>query len=141
MTVTREQIMDALAALCFSVSDFKTTGRRLALWNKTPNQPACFVRNSPGDLYEMSGTQNVARVIEAEIWIYAKVGPDDVPGTALNNLVDAIEVALAPSFATPGRQTLGGLVQHCWLEGKSALDPGDIDGQAKAVLPVRILVP
>jgi hypothetical protein len=38
-------------------------------------------------------------------------------------------------------QTLGGLVSHCWIEGRIEMDSGDNDGQAKAIIPIRILVP
>jgi hypothetical protein len=38
-----------------------------------------------------------------------------------------------------GRQTLGGLVSHCWIDGKIMKDSGDIDGDGIAVIPVKIL--
>jgi hypothetical protein len=142
MTVAREDIMIALCTLVFGIADFKTTGRRVLLWSKVAEQPACFVRNT-GDLYDYAGIQNAKRIMEVEVWLYSKAGqnPDAVPGIALNNMADALDVALAPSDMITGRQTLGGLVQHCWIEGHSEFDPGDLDGQAKAVIPIRILVP
>jgi hypothetical protein len=36
---------------------------------------------------------------------------------------------------------LGGLVTHCWIEGRIEIHPGDLDGQAIAVVPIRMLVP
>ena len=44
-----------------------------------------------------------------------------------------------PSPTTPGRQTLGGLVSNCYIGGKIMKDPGDLDGDAIAVIPVKIL--
>lgn len=141
MNVARETIMNALLALATGAADFKTTGRRLQLWDKTPNQPALFLRNV-GDDYPPRAARGLPPkvTIHAEIWLYAKVGTDPakIPGAALNVLVDAVDAALAPN---PGQetQTLGGLVSHCWIEGRIEMDPGDIDGQAKAIVPVRIL--
>jgi hypothetical protein len=33
------------------------------------------------------------------------------------------------------------VVQHCWIEGKTEIYPGDLDNQAIAVVPIRVLVP
>ena len=65
--------------------------------------------------------------------------------TTLNNLLMAIDTALAPDTvaAIPGGEgkfTLGGLVTHCWIEGDSDLDPGIFGPQAAAILPLNILV-
>ena len=59
--------------------------------------------------------------------------------TALNGLLDAVEAALNP-FPLEA-QTLGGLVTHCWIDGSTDYHPGDLDGQAIAVVPVKVLVP
>ena len=54
--------------------------------------------------------------------------------------LDALEEALAPP---PGfdRQTLGGLVHYCRIEGRVVKDPGDLDGQGLALVPIKILAP
>ncbi len=61
-------------------------------------------------------------------------------GIALNNLLDLIEAALAP---TPGfsAQTLGGIVQHAWIEGTIEVFEGSLGQKAAAVIPVLMLVP
>ena len=66
--------------------------------------------------------------------------------TIVNNLIlDALEKAIAPKPVDPGfldrRNTLSGLVHHCYLDGEVLKDPGDIDDQAMLVIPIRILVP
>lgn len=141
--MNREAIMSALFTLATGAAGFKTTGRRLVLWSQCPEQPALFLRNV-GDDYPAKVARGLpTRVtLHAEIWLYANVGvsPANVPGTTLNNLIDLVEAALKPAPAYEV-QTLGGLVSHCWIEGRIELDPGDIDGQAKAIIPIRILVP
>lgn len=145
MKVGRETIMTALVALLATATGFKTGPlRRLQLWSQVANQPAIFVRNA-GDDYPARPINGLPAktTMHVEIWIYAKVGidPSGVPGVVINGLVDAVEAVLQPTAATAGRQTLGGLVSHCWIEGRIEMDPGDLDGQAKVIIPLRILGP
>jgi hypothetical protein len=62
----------------------------------------------------------------------------------MNTLLDAIDAAVAPIGADAvngNRQTLGGLVSHCYALGPVFVDTGDIDGKAVAAIPFQILVP
>ena len=57
--------------------------------------------------------------INAHVFIYMSAGmdPEDVPDTAMNALLDAVDAAVAPSGADAlngNKQTLGGLVAHCY---------------------------
>lgn len=67
------------------------------------------------------------------------------PSVINNRILDGIEKAMAPKVADPGyfdeRNTLSGLVFHCFIEGEVFKDPGDIDKQAMLVIPIKILVP
>lgn len=123
-------------------SGFRTVGRRLKHWSKVNEQPALFVRYV-GDEYPKRPTGLLPKVeLDYQLWLYARSGnvPDAEPTDALTPLIDAIEFSLAPSPAF-GAQTLGGLVQHCWIEGRIEVYPGDQDDQAMALIPVRILAP
>lgn len=140
--MSRETIMSALCTLVFNAGPFKTTGRRVLMWSKVNNFPACFVRNI-GDKYERNGSVPPKITMRAEIWLYSNTGSDPsvAPAIGLNTLADAIEASLAPDNPTTNLLTLGGLVTRCWIEGESQFDPGDLDGIAKAILPIHILVP
>lgn len=121
---------------------FRTTGRRLKLWTEVAEQPALFLRNTRDD-YAQRPTGIPARVtMNCEAWLYSNAGgnPDIAPAITLNYLVDALERALLPAGGQDA-QTLGGLVQHCWIEGSVEMHPGDLDGQAIAIVPIKILVP
>ncbi len=62
----------------------------------------------------------------------------------MNALLDAIDVAVAPSGADAlagNKQTLGGLVSHCYPLGPVFIDTGDTDGKAVAAIPFQILCP
>ena len=139
--MTREDIATALLALLTAASAFPTTGRRLVMWNQVAEQPALFLRNA-GEHHDRTASRMPGRItLDFEVWLYSRGGadPDIAPATALNGLLDAVEAALNP-FPLEA-QTLGGLVTHCWIDGSTDYHPGDLDGQAIAVVPVKVLVP
>lgn len=141
---TREEIMEALFTLLQTTSGIVTFGRRLKLWNNVPaeQQPALFlVEHSEARLNSLRGTPGRLQLL-AQIFLYVKTTDMEViGGTELNNLIDAIEATLAPADPKVNVQTLGGLVDRCWINGTIIKDPGDIDGQALAIIPINILVP
>jgi hypothetical protein len=143
MVPSRETIVSALFDLALTAATFNTNGRRLQLWSKVASFPALFVQ-STGTHYPPRDVRGLPPkcTILAEIWVYTNVGqdPNANPEAALNDIIDAIEAALAPPPAG-GVQTLGGLVSHCWIEGEIEQFPGVLDGIAKAIIPVKILVP
>jgi hypothetical protein len=151
MITSRETIMTALTALLDGVTFAplamgETTwaipvGRRLKLWTDVPLQPACFVAvHSETDAYQSEVTPSKT-TISADVYVYIKTGDaSSVPAIDLNNVLDGIDAALAPNVLT-GRQTLGGFVSHCRRDGQVMLDPGDLDGQGLAIIPIKILVP
>ena len=141
--MNRENIITALFNLVSASATFATASRRLQLWSSVPSseKPAVFVVER-GDTYRRaSEAVPEAVTLEVDIYIYTDAGKDQslVPASILNLLIDAVDTALAPNTLT-GLQTLGGLVSHCWIEGKIMKDPGDLDGDGVAVIPVKILV-
>jgi hypothetical protein len=153
MTNTREAIMEALGALLAQAQfaapingcgTWAMISRRVKLWNDVSpaDQPALFIGEHgenvayAGDNFPSKTTLNV------DLLIYTSAGrdPDSAPARALNIAIEALVAALAPDPKT-GRQTLGGLVQSCRVEGRVKKDPGDLDGQGFALVPVKILVP
>jgi hypothetical protein len=151
MNISRETILSALFTLLSSVTfaatsdgftSFQTTSRKLKLWSDVPQQPALYMAEHAENLAYQSENLPSKTTIDVDVYVYFKpVATDDNPGSIdLNNILDGIDAALAPSIAT-GKQTLGGLISHCRIEGKVLKDPGDIDGQGLAVIPIKILVP
>ncbi len=143
MTPSRETIIQALFSLALTAATFNTSGRRLLLWSKVSSFPALFVQ-STGTHYPPREPRGIPpkRTITAELWVYTDVGkdPNANPEQGLNDIIDAIETALAPNIVS-NVQTLGGLVSHAWIEGEIEQFPGVLDGIAKAIIPVKILVP
>ena len=150
--VTREQAMNALYALLLPLSQggnpsFVTISRRLAHWTQCPTQPALYLYEKPETHKRQNPASLTARMLEADIFIYINVGEDAsaVPVTQLNALLDLIDPSsggvLKPDVLDQNRQTLGGVVYDCWIEGQIIKVPGDMDGQGIAVIPVKILLP
>ncbi|MDE3016327.1 MAG: hypothetical protein KGI29_05320 [Pseudomonadota bacterium] len=139
----RESIIQALLDLALTATSFNSSGRRLQLWSKVASFPALFIQ-STGTHYPPREARMLPpkRTITAELWVYTDVGkdPNANPEEALNDIIDAIEAALAPGINS-NVQTLGGLVYHAWIEGNIEQFPGVLDGIAKAIIPVKILIP
>ena len=69
--------------------------------------------------------------------------PAALPGPRLNALLDAVDDALAPTGGSGGRQTLNGLVSHCWIAGPIETYEGyeGMMDQSVAFIPWEIKVP
>lgn len=140
-TVTLDQPITQDGTAAAFVTGFLTTGRRVKFWTDVPAQPAMYLRHTDDDDV-WDGTLGKT-ILMAEIWIYSRAGqdPDAAPDTGLNNLARCIRNAFAPDDPDNGVFTLGGQVYWARIEGTSNYDPGDIDAQSKAVIPVKILCP
>jgi len=141
--MNREVIITALFTLVSGAAPFATASRRLALWSSvaSSDKPALFVTERSENYTRVSEAVPQMVTINVDITIYTDAGKDQssVPAITLNSLIDAVDAAIAPNPLT-GLQTLGGLVSHCWIEGKVLRDSGDLDGDGVAVVPVRILI-
>ena len=137
----REPIYAALFALVQSAAPFVTVSRRLRHWSDVgaAEQPALFMIQKTETAEERRPLPVKWRA-SVDLYVYAQA-PDETtaPSTVLNPLLDALEAALAPDPVSHV-QTLGGLVQHCWIAGRIATDEGVLGGQSVVIVPVEILV-
>ena len=139
---TFEQVYAALFALSTSVPGLTTTSRRLknaqdvapadspALYQVQGQQKALYKPNDPGIIWDITAT-----------WIIVVIDNDPTqPITpVLNPIMDAITAALAPLPSQP-RNTLGGLVESCAIEGSVEIYEGVLGDRAIAVVPIRLLL-
>ena len=146
-TVTREQISAAFFALVAGAVDFAATSRRFVHWDQVneTQMPFLTVLKS-GEVRARQSEGLPTLTINVHVFVYLSAGldPKDVPDSAMNAVLDAIDAAVAPGGADAlngNRQTLGGLVSHCYPLGPVFVDTGDIDGKAVAAIPFQILVP
>lgn len=142
---TREAIMGALFAKLEDAYPWKVTSRRLRLWTEVPpaDRPALFLVEH-AEIYSRQSETFGKRSMEASIFVYIDAkDPSAVGASAINDIMDAIDTALAPAGADIPlqRQTLGRAVSHCYIDGNVLKDPGDIDGDGIILAPVKILLP
>lgn len=126
---------------------FINPGRRFKNLAKVPGseQPALFQTEHTDAVKKVRDLPYSVR-LEGAWSILIHSGTDSaVPTETVNNLLDAIDAAIAPlPFVT--RQTLsdpndGDLVFDAFIEGHIIKVPGDDNGQGLIVIPWVILVP
>ena len=144
--MSREAIFQALFALGAAAAwgapatGFAFASRQARLFDDLPATPA-LCQSEPGEEVIRLAGQPPRRVLLASWTVHHATGDPDAAGTTTNNLIlDALDAALRPD-SPDGCCTLGGLVAHAWIEGEITKDPGDLEGHALMVVPVRILVP
>ncbi len=146
MYITRESVMTALFTLLQGMDGIKTFSRRFKTFSgvSMSAQMPYLILCSSKEYYSPRVTQALPakRLINAEIFIWLSAGQDQnaVPDIVVNNLLDSLDEILAP---LPGydTQTLGGLVDHCYIEGEIMKVPGDVDGLGMLIIPLKILLP
>jgi hypothetical protein len=145
----REAIAAALFALVCAeagkVVGLVTSSRKLRHFDsvKTAEMPALFQAQSPETYQRTVADGPPKRTMHFNIWFYVATAqqPALIPSQQINNLVDAVEAALAPSSLT-GMFTLGGLVHRCWIEGTIEIYEGvTSDGKSIAIIPIAVLMP
>lgn len=155
---TREQIFKALFALVDNdlltwetwdgkTAKFKTKSRRIKLFSDVSTAQQPWIGQAEHDEEpKQIPNQPYKRLFKAQWVIYLATGSDKATlSVDINNLLDTLDAALAPTPSDPGfqdkRMTLGGLVYHVYTDGRVFKDPGDIDNQGMIVYPINILVP
>lgn len=160
MTASRETIFKALFGLTDGVEwnigtdlapamvGFKTRTRRIKLFSDVPAaQQPWLGQAEHGETIEQKSGLPYKQVWQAQWMIYHKAGenPNSEPTVWNNLIIDALQAAIEPSASDPGffdkRNTLSGLVYHCFISGEIFKDPGDIDNQALIIIPIKLLVP
>lgn len=145
--VTREQITAAFFSLIEGATTFKASSRRFIHWDQVNDtQMPYLTMIKTGERRNRQDEGLPSLVIDLRVLIYTSAGddPNDVPDTAMNALLDAVDAAVAPSGADAingNKQTLGGLVSHCYAFGPVFVDTGDIDGKGVAAIPFQIVAP
>jgi len=139
--MNREVIYAALFSMLSSSGAYKTKSRKLQHWADVTasRQPALFQAQRTETASTVPGQPTVWN-LQVDIYVYANTSnKSEAPSQIINPLLDAIGNALAPDPIT-GKCTLGGLVQHAWIEGAIQTDEGVLGDQAVAVVPIVIKV-
>ena len=141
---SREQVYTALLAFLEADASLstllKTFTRRLKHWADVPpeSQPALYMQHS-GEIAQIVRGQPTRIVLELNMWIYVFTDGDPT-GPIINPILDALGNSLEPKNDGDHTQTLNGLVHHCWIEGATQIFEGDLDTEAVAIVPIKILI-
>jgi hypothetical protein len=142
--VSREAVGQALEAQLARVKNvypFKTVSRRARIWtNVTPaEQPAVFLVKARETLDQTTWEAPRYRLSYLVLcYLRADAAPNLIPEVEINKVLDAVDATLLGT--PPGeKQTLGGVVENCWIEGDVMIDTGILDQQIVIVIPVSIL--
>ena len=102
--------------------------------------PAVFMeQGNPTIVNDFSGVGS-KWTIPVDVIIYDQIGsdPNAIPAQRLNVLVDAVRTAMKPS--TQPKQTLGGLVNNCVVNGAVEFMEAKQGQISAAIIPFHILV-
>lgn len=138
--MNREPIYSALFAKLQGLPGVVTASRRLRHWSDVSpaEQPAVFMAQK-NELAQITTGQATRWTLAVDVYLYVKTGGShEAPGPLLNPLLDAIESALAVDNPIKNTCTLGGLVQHCRIEGAIETDEGTLGDQAVCIVPIVI---
>lgn len=147
MRVPRETIFAALltkaqTAVLNGNPAFVTSSRKFRSWDEVNpvEMPALFIASGNQNAMQQAQYGDIKWRIRALAWIYCMHSPDSetIPGTDLNYLLDAFEEALKPTV--PGRQTLGGLVTHAYIDGEIMISEGSLPNDTKSVALIPITI-
>lgn len=143
MKPSRETIWAAVYALFQAnlpapIGPFITVSRRLAHWADVDKMAQPYFCMAQGrDEYVTETGQPTRYRMTCDLYVYCRTDGDPDPGPILNPLIDAVEAAIAPN-PVEGKQTLGGLVEWCRIEGTIETDEGTLGAQSVAIIPLAI---
>lgn len=140
-----EAIYQALFDRLKGVDGIVTASRRLRHFNhvQPEERPALFV--TQGNQLEVPVKGLNAKIeLEASVYIYIHEADASIaPSTQLNVLIDRVREAIKPDYPEICEyQRLGGLVEHCWIDGTIEVFEAVenmLDDQGIAIIPIRIL--
>ena len=148
LTQKRETVLSALFSLMSNVSfslqggagGFKTTSRRLKHWSdvSVSDRPALFMTCHGETPTYRAENLPAYQKLSVHVYVYLSTADANIVGdTDISLILDAFDTALSPG---PGeqRQTLGGLVSHCRVDGDILRDPGDMDGEGIIIVPISV---
>jgi hypothetical protein len=138
----REAIYSALFAKVSQAATFETVSRRLQHWTDVSAgaQPALFQAQVDETAHTSPGPGlPTTFILRVDLYIYANTQGDATlsPSTILNPLIDAVLATLAFEPVS-NKQTLGGLVDYCVVDGRIVTDEGVLGNQGVCIIPITM---
>jgi hypothetical protein len=144
----RSQAVNALWALAVQTAGIIGSSQRFISWdNVSSNLPfMTMLRAAEGETRERQdeGLPILRMFYNVFVYTLAPQANDVFPDANMNALLDALDQAVKPvgfDLINGNKQTLGGLVSHCYPLGRSFIDPGETDGKGVAAVTFEMMLP
>lgn len=145
--MSREAIYSALFTLIALdtriIGAFKTMARLTKHFDDVPSElcPALYLLQT-GETWTRPGKgMPPKRTLECKFIVYTMPDPtNSLASTIVNAVLDVIDDVLSTNVVQQA-VTLGGLVEHVYVEGKIIIDEGLLQSKSVSVIPITILVP
>lgn len=141
MNVPREQVSAALFNLLKTAYPWVKSARAAQMWDAvgSTNQPYMAVFAVGNEAKEQARALTRWRM-KFVCLVYLRADQSQVDAgttveTTINQIIDAVDAALVGPIKGE-RQTLGGLVEHAWIEGEIFIDTGIVDQQCAILIPI-----
>lgn len=155
---SREDVLSAFAERVGKLEEFESVSRRatldpLDLARISFDQPAIVLLEHDEETQQRGRGLPPVLILDVMICVYARIPRDaddpsrpdaTIPGaTIINPLIEVVETIFESDNPLVGACTLGGIVSHAWIEGRTIKVVGDItpNGQCFAGLPARLMLP
>lgn len=128
-----------------AAAGFKTVSRHVKHYaDVTAAQRPAVYQFQKGESWKRVRNFPPVITLKGEWLAYLNANPDnpqDIASTAINNLLNACEEALAPPVAPDNNQTLGlpNIVQHAWIEDGVEVYEGVLLDTSIVIIPIHIL--
>lgn len=142
--IEREPIYAGAFDLLKAATKVRNASRRLQHWADVspPDMPALFFPQGRQEAIRSPGMDAIWRLhADVHLYVHTNGNAQHAPGQLLNPLMDAIELLLRPDNPITNKCTLGGLVQHAWIEGTIETDEGTLGDIGVAIIPIIMLAP
>ncbi len=151
MAATREPIYAALAALVFddprTLAVFQTTGRYLYHHAQVPGgsmaMPAMFlIQHAETHFRTGKGVPDKRTLKSSFVMYFSTSDPSNqLPATMCNTGLDVIDDVCNNPGNPQNVQTLGGLVEHVYIDGEVVIAEGLLQEDSIVVVPITIMLP
>ena len=127
------------------VGQFVTTSRYLRSFDDVPAEqmPALFMTEA-GEQWAKPGKGIPAkRTLAPHLVMYTSTSQPNavLPATLINALMDTVDEVIENPGNPSNTQTLGGLVEHVYLEGEVQIFEGYLQDKSIVLIPLTILLP
>lgn len=139
-TWSREDVYGALFELFGRIENTPIKSRKLKHWDDCPEFPAIYQNQTTEEAKKTGRGLPTIWTLNVDIYIYVSVSEDEEPAIPLNEMLDKVTEALLPPEIIDNKQTLGGLVEDCWISGAIQTSEGVLGSKAVAIVPVKILL-